>query len=327
MAGDVESHPGPFEDLIQHDAQAMRTHVANATASALPAVPECTPLDPSRACDTAKSAYAAAAVQNLTLPGCEDAGLQLYRSLVEDDSPFALRPADQEEFKRHVLHVAKLQHLGVRPGTRKADRNSWRYHVYWCELHNTPAERTQQAFDENPQREAFREASTLLISMQIMKPRRKTDRDAKPRSGLNVVLGIRRQLGYRGIVCPPFKLTRVTLKGLEEVHMAVHGKDSLKPHRKEAMPDAVRDDMFAIPDGTRLPSFVFQRGTHVTDTVLDAISVLEDTGLRKAEIVRQREELLHTLPYLGRRCVARARSDPLLSHQRLSVAPPHADRG
>jgi hypothetical protein len=91
--------------------------------------------------------------------------------------------------------------------------------------------------------------------------------------------------GYEGIVPPPFKLTRLMLKGMSEAYLAIHGKESLKARRKEGMPDSVRDGIFAIPDGTRLSSLTFRRGTHNTDTILDVISVLQDTGLRKAEVV------------------------------------------
>ena len=76
-----------------------------------------------------------------------------------------------------------------------------------------------------------------------------------------------------------------------QAYMFIHGKDSMKPRRKEGMPDWVRNAMFEVKDGTKLSSFTVRRGEHTYNTILDAISVLEDTGLRKVEIVRQPDDL------------------------------------
>ena len=216
----------------------------------------------------------------------------MARELLSDHSEYALKPPDVEAFMARVKHVYSLVHWGIPPGTRKADRNAMRYHEYWCHLHATPAERPYSAFEENPFREAFREASTMLMALQIMKPRSKQDKEARPSSGANIIYGIRRVLSYGGAKLPSFSLTRQVLKGMFQAYMFIHGKDSMKPRRKEGMPDWVRNAMFEVKDGTKLSSFTVRRGEHTYNTILDAISVLEDTGLRrKGEIVRQPDDL------------------------------------
>ena len=218
-------------------------------------------------------------------------GEAMATELLSDPSEYALRPPDVEAFAARVQHVYALVNWGIPPGTRKADRNAMKYHEYWCHLHATPAERPLRAFEENPFREAFREASTMLMALQIMKPRSKKDAEARPSSGANIIYGIRRVLSYGGAKLPSFSLTRQVLKGMYQAFMFIHGKDSLKPRRKEGMPDWVRNEMFRIKHGTKLSSLTVRRGEHTYETVLDAISVLEDTGLRKGEIVRQPEDL------------------------------------
>ena len=293
--GDVEPHPGPLADLLAQDPREMARFRAQAeqpglSSGAHTSVAHLQTVAQLSAPSRNASAYAEATTRVVGEEAIAS-GEAMLRELLRDDSEFALRPTDLDEFRSRVIHVAQLQHIGMRPGTRKSDKNGWKHHVAFCTEHNTPVERPQRAFDENPMREAYREAATMLLAAQTIKPRSKKDAEAKPSSSLNIILAIRRRMSYGGIICPAFKLTRQVLKGMCEAFMFVHGKDSLKPRRKEAMPDWVRDAMFAIPPGTRLPSHTFQPGSHVTDTVLDAISVLEDTGLRKAEIVRQRGDL------------------------------------
>ena len=293
--GDVEPNPGPLAELLAEDPREMALFLAQAAQPSLPANASASAaqlrtvaLRTAPPCDA--SAYAATTTQVVGEEAITS-GEAMLRELLHDDSEFALRPKDMDEFRSRVIHVAQLQHIGMRPGTRKSDDNGWKHHLAFCAEHDTPVFRPQRAFDEFPMREAYREAATMLRAAQTIKPRSKKDAEAKPGSSLSIILAIRRRISYSGVVCPAFKLTRQVLKGMCEAFMFVHGKDSLKPRRKEAMPDWVRDAMFAIPPGTRLPSHTFQPGTHITDTVLDAISVLEDTGLRKAEIVRQRGDL------------------------------------
>ena len=110
----------------------------------------------------------------------------MLRELLNDDSEFALRPTDVDEFRSRVIHVAQLQHIGMRPGTRKSDNNGWKHHLAFCAEHNTPVERPQRAFDENPMREAYREAATMLRAAQTIKPRSKKIRPASlPRTPVN----------------------------------------------------------------------------------------------------------------------------------------------
>ena len=318
MAGDVEPHPGPFADFaladgasfemvaraldqqfVEHESSLRRAPLRAPDSPRLPQArlladrPEPNARDNLRLLASRLAAQRASvrrpsafSVQDAWSTAASGRTADSFAQLIlKDESPFALRPIDSHSFKVHVQQVAALLHLGVRPGTRKADENAWAYHVAHCAFYNTPVLRTQRAFDENPRREAFRECSLMLTSAQLMKPRSKQDRDARPASALGIALSVRRVLGYDGIVPPPFKLTRLMLKGMSEAYLAIHGKESLKARRKEGMPDRVRDDIFAIPDGTRLSSLTFRRGTHNTDTLLDVISVLQDTGLRKAEIV------------------------------------------
>ena len=232
-------------------------------------------------------------------PVAEAAAENLTRSLLHDDSEFALRPDDPEAFHATAAVISKFIHNGVAEGTRKVDALAWRRHEAWCKRHNTPAARTQKAMEEFPLREAYRECSTLLETMQSIKPRSKDDAEAKPRSGLNTVLGIRRVLGYSGVVSPKFKLLRIVLKGMNRACMRVHGKDFLLPKRKEPIPSRVSAACKRIEKGTVIGAdMVASKDCADYETLLDVISVLEDTGLRKAEIVlNAKEDPLITLTW------------------------------
>jgi len=123
------------------------------------------------------------------------------------------------------------------------------------------------------------------MAAQMIRPRSNKDVEAKPGSAHQIVLSIRRVLGYGGVTSGKFKYTRQVLSGMSQAFMAVHGKDSLRPRRKEALPDAAYGAMFRIPRGTVIGSM--RVGGASFETLLDAVSLLDDTGMRKAEVVSQ----------------------------------------
>ena len=69
----------------------------------------------------------------------------LADQLLNDTSEFALRPTDVGAFRHQVHHLSKLVLAGVKPGTRAADRNGWKYHVAYCNMNNTPIHRPNKA--------------------------------------------------------------------------------------------------------------------------------------------------------------------------------------
>ena len=234
-----------------------------------------------------RSAYAAGALPKHPLAAAT--ALQFERLMLDDTSEFALRPTDMDAFRSQVRHIAAFIHAGVKPGTRKADLLAWTRHEVWCGWYNTPPLRTTQCFLENPIREALRECLYMLWVNQNATPRSKRDVDVKPSCGLGNVLAVRRVLGYSGILCTKFKLTRTVLNGMEQAHMLVHGKRSLLPRRKEPVPDSVLAGIYNIVEGTKCGPLV--AGSHDFERLLDAISILEDTGMRKIELARAPEEL------------------------------------
>ena len=235
-----------------------------------------------------RSAYSSDALPPNPLADVTAAALS--KAILTDTSPFALRPNDPEAFAQEVKTLATFIQAGVRPGTAKADRLAWGRHERWCKFYNTPSQRTSACFIENPLREAFRECSTMLWVNSMAKPRSKDDTEVKPGTGLNAVLGIRRVLGYSGIICSNFKLTRTVLKGMKEGYLAVYGKRSLLPKRKEPIPNALREVCYSPPLGTMLGRTPANDSSHDFVSLLDMISLLEDTGLRKDECVTQPDE-------------------------------------
>ena len=71
--------------------------------------------------------------------------------------------------------------------------------------------------------------------------------------------------------------------------MLVHGKRSLLPRRKEPVPDSILAGIYNVVEGTKCGPLV--AGSHDFERLLDAISILEDTGMRKIELARAPEEL------------------------------------
>jgi len=327
--GDVEHHPGPswlaallacdergttkIEPLphvrkVLPDTSKVSSSLAT-DASCLSALLDCdatgTYLDSSRAFSLSKGirkrnskreawkrsgrSFAASYDALPDTPQSYDTAGALASELLDDDSEFALRPSNLTQFHEQVHHLSKLVLAGVKAGTRAADRNAWKYHVAWCEMYNTPVHRTNVAMQRNPLREAFREASTMMMAAQMIRPRSNLDVEAKPGSSYQIVLSIRRILGYSGVVSGKFSYTRKVLAGFSQAFMAVHGKDSLRPRRKEALPDEAYAAMFAIPKGEVVGTLV--AGDPAFETLLDLVSVLDDTGMRKAEVITQPDEL------------------------------------
>jgi len=78
---------------------------------------------------------------------------------------------------------------------------------------------------------------------------------------------------------------------MNQAYMRIHGKRSLMPKRKEPMPDQVIQGFYGLPAGQRFGAMRARPDDHNFQTFLDAVSTLEDTGLRKAELIRQQEDL------------------------------------
>ena len=73
--------------------------------------------------------------------------------------------------------------------------------------------------------------------------------------------------------------------------MYVHGKDALKPRRKEPIRQAAYERAFRLPRGTKVGSLRAVPGDEDFQTLLDMISTLDDTGFRKAECIETPEDV------------------------------------
>ena len=77
---------------------------------------------------------------------------------------------------------------------------------------------------------------------------------------------------------------------MKEGYLAVYGKRSLLPKRKEPIPNALREVCYSPPPGTMLGRTPATDSSYDFVSLLDMISLLEDTGLRKDECVAQPDE-------------------------------------
>ena len=96
----------------------------------------------------------------------------------------------------------------------------------------------------------------LLWVAARIKPKRKSDPQAKPSSVLQVLLAIRRIHKLKGLLqcLPPTAAVTPIVKGMVSRFRDVHGPEALLPHRKEPIPYVVVDYILEkTPDGPLTP--------------------------------------------------------------------------
>ena len=214
---------------------------------------------------------------------------QLVDEMQADAHPQAPRPSDWG-FVTTLCHgLSEALHNSGAKGVQAQDE---RWHVkYWIPfvtVNNMPVWLDMPVDTaEDRKREARTLALYFMYVASVIKPRSKTDAAAKPKSILQVVLGLKRQHKKRG---SPFSMgsgamMSTALDGIKRLYLETHGADALKPKRKEPFVGDLLDRLLALRQAIHLKA----GSTNIQDNVFcrnffRLLSVQKQAGFRKAEV-------------------------------------------
>ena len=206
----------------------------------------------------------------------------LARAMLEDKSPYALRPKGQtvEHLCMDVLD-ASLDN----PSTAKKLDSNWKLWLRYCaHMSTSPWREDVSTLNEyGRQREAILLANFLKWALTKMKGRRGNAR-AKPDSAQKCLTGVRKRHQQRNITLVSSPLVNATLKRLCRRHLQDFGPMSLIPHRKEPLSHDILQQVLDTPEGTRVGRELLQWKTRKGRALKGLICLLTFTGLRKAEL-------------------------------------------
>ena len=204
-------------------------------------------------------------------------------SNLEDDSPYALRPADAREYTELMREVDETIDSGVNDSTARGERSAWeKYYKPYCRMLRTAVWRGVEAATA-PMREGAFAAGLAQYVWRHMQPRRRTDPAPRVASVRNVLSHVRRRHERRGMLFSDNKVVAHLLRGLVRRRLAAHGV--ALPVRAEPFTAAENLAMLELRDGEQIGrreyahSSRFWRGWRCVNTFAD------QAGPRKAEVV------------------------------------------
>lgn len=167
----------------------------------------------------------------------------LIRLLADDTSAAAVRPTDWAQVEKWCDLNAAYHAAAFNSRTMAVDSGGWRkYWVPFCRRLNTPAFRRDPTAAQPGNKYFVREVALftwfLLYVWEHIRPRRRSDKQAKPSSIYNVLQQVRRthKRHNLGHCLPPVSAVINTIKGMTKWFVSVHGAEALLPHRKEPLP-------------------------------------------------------------------------------------------
>ena len=183
--------------------------------------------------------------------------LQLVEKLANDTSPLALRPNDTT--KLHGLCAAHITTAQSVPaiGTLAADGTAWRRWVDYCEGMGTPPLRAtagQSPFQDPgaADRETILQSGFLMYLASIIEPRSKSAAAAKPQSGFNNLLAVRRVHQRLIVDFHIYRGASITLQAQVRAFIRENGPEALLPARKEPLDSEALRKIFSLSKGTKL---------------------------------------------------------------------------
>jgi integrase len=202
---------------------------------------------------------------------------------------YALRPADETLLPRMQKEMANIRREAVNQRTFKKDMGHW--NQYWepvCRLFQTRSIRdapgAATGSDADAQNADIDLACfALILIMATMQPKKKTAPAAKPQSGFQVLLAIRRIHDLLGVMFVPLKYVRSTLTGLLRRFIRVHGHEALLPDRKWPLPHGHFISLLRLKR-IKVGSTYWEAESLLGQSTLAMICLLYAAGFRKAEI-------------------------------------------
>ena len=202
---------------------------------------------------------------------------------------YALRPVDDGILPRMQQELRGLHMEAQNERTLAKDMGHW--NLYWepiCALFNTSSIRdapgAATGTDVDAQEADIQLLCFALIMIMILMPaKKKVSPGAKPQSGFNVLLAIRRIHTVLGVMLVSLKYVRMTLRGLLQRFVRVHGHEALLPDRKWPLPFEVFIGLIQLRQ-VKFGATVWHADSLFGLSTIAALCLLYASGFRKAEI-------------------------------------------
>ena len=175
---------------------------------------------------------------------------------------------------------------GYAPRTNKSDEATFeRWEKFCVNVMGTQPWRTDVLANSGQDPEGFQEEVFLCVSALInfydnMKPRKKSDPAADPRSAGKNIEAVRRRHLTKGITMVPMNVVKLAVKGLCREYIEKHGVATLVPDRKLPFTGSMIDDMLRAPD--------VEWDTYHWTAVRACFATLAEEGSRKDEVAKEK---------------------------------------
>ena len=209
-----------------------------------------------------------------------------------DDSAYALRPKSWQVVSKWCDLTERFRARSFNQRTITSDCAAVnKYWVPFCTSMRTPMIRRLQGVmspgHPDWERECLLFALFLMYVYEHIRPKRKSDAQAKPASVLAILLAVRREHKRLGLEhnLPSHKSIAPIVKGMTLEFKDMHGSEALLPDRKEPISATVTRRLMTLPNGTVLKNnHVVNRNDFLHRSFALAVGCAKDTGARKAEL-------------------------------------------
>ena len=202
---------------------------------------------------------------------------------------YALNPTDPGLLSQMSQRLGGFHSDAQNERSHNKDMGHW--NQYWepiCRLFNTSSIRDAPGAATGTDVEAQSGDVNLLcfaliLIMTIMQPRKRSSPAAQPQSGFQVLLAVARVHKLLGVVMVPLKFVRLTLRGMLQRFVRVHGHDALVPSRKWPMSHRILTLLLHITS-VRFGTSVWTADSLLGVSTIAMVCLLYASGFRKAEI-------------------------------------------
>ena len=124
----------------------------------------------------------------------------------------------------------------------------------------------------------------LIYCYEIIQPRSKKSKAAKPASAFKMIDGVRSVHRRAGIFMVSTKQLTMVMKGITAEHIKEHGSESLLPERKDPIGPTLCRQLLRTPEGTNLGAKKLDWSSPLFLSLGAMFALSESTGFRKAEV-------------------------------------------
>ena len=214
----------------------------------------------------------------------------LVVALLNDTSPYALRPTDPAILASDCAAIDHLVALGPAQSTRRRDLGApWTRWLTHCAARQTEPWRFDVAANSGidllgQRRESILMATFLIAVAFEIKPRSSTNSGAKPQSIMANLDAVKRLHKDKGFPMAPSSLAGQVLKGMTRRYVEKYGQEALLPSRKEPFSRREVTELLSLPNGTRLGNFRLNWSSPGGVALQALLQTEAQSGFRKDEV-------------------------------------------